>query len=370
MPRRGRFRPSCAHVQLEARLRLPGSRGGGSGRERQRGLLLIANYLSRQLRTIIRHAVRGSGCAAFRDIARRIRTNFSLGCTCTRTCVYMRVCCVCCAARGERRGEGRERNRCTRQRDADRRCSFSFFLASPSSFAFRSASPILPLPPFPLHSPSAQSVPPRRLFISPSPPVSPLPFSSRLSRDRALASRDHSLRGCAAARYHGSICSRPLSRRRSVANVTVDRESSIIERSVGVTERLRGEGKEGFDNIYIYIFVETKNRSIISFASLSFIVISAMTSRCFPRKICGFIVYYVIQLMLSVSRFLSRTERRFSTRVSIIFVILHDDDSLERVTYIAKHRSFFLSFAKFFLLRDNFASTFFAADPRFIDPLD
>lgn len=153
--------------------------------------------------------------------------------------VHVHACICVCAARGERRGEGRERNRCTRQRDADRRCSFSFFLASPSSFAFRSASPILPLPPFPLHSPSAQSVPPRRLFISPSPPVSPLPFSSRLSRDRALASRDHSLRGCAAARYHGSICSRPLSRRRSarsVANVTVDRESSIIERSVGVTD--------------------------------------------------------------------------------------------------------------------------------------
>lgn len=53
-----------------------------------------------------------------------------------------------------------------------------------------------------------------------------------------------------------------------------------------MTERLRGGGKEGgFDNSYIYIyievafdcFVETKDRSIISFASSSFIVISAMT---------------------------------------------------------------------------------------------
>lgn len=217
----------------------------GGGRERQRGLLLIANYLSRQLRTIIRHAVRGSGCAAFRDIARRIRTNFSLGCTCTRTCVYMRVCCVCCAARGERRGEGRERNRCTRQRDADRRCSFSFFLASPSSFAFRSASPILPLPPFPLHSPSAQSVPPRRLFISPSPPRLPAPFLfSSIQRSRAR------ITGSFAAR----LCSGPLSRLDLLAafiSTTLGSERNCrsrifdhreIRRSDGTTKR-RGEGR-------------------------------------------------------------------------------------------------------------------------------
>ena len=42
--------------------------------------------------------------------------------------------CVC--AGGERREEGGERNRCTRQRDADRRGSFSFFspLPLPSPF--------------------------------------------------------------------------------------------------------------------------------------------------------------------------------------------------------------------------------------------
>lgn len=290
-----------------------------------------------------------------------------------RVHVHACICvCVACAALPVESAEGRG-ERETGVPDSvtptvDALSPFFSPLPLPSPFVRLPRSfPSLPFPSIP--HPRKACLLAVSLSLLP-PPVSPLPFSSRLSRDRALASRDHSLRGCAAARYHGSICSRPLSRRRSVANVTVDRESSIIERSVGVTERLRGEGKEGFDNIYIYIFVETKNRSIISFASLSFIVISAMTSRCFPRKICGFIVYYVIQLMLSVSRFLSRTERRFSTRVSIIFVILHDDDSLERVTYIAKHRSFFLSFAKFFLLRDNFASTFFAADPRFIDPLD
>lgn len=78
----------------------------GGGRERQRGLLLIANYLSRQLRTIIRHAVRGSGCAAFRDIARRIRTNFSLGCV--RVHVHACICvCVACAALPVESAEGR-----------------------------------------------------------------------------------------------------------------------------------------------------------------------------------------------------------------------------------------------------------------------
>lgn len=152
------------------------------------------------------------------------------------------------------------------------------------SFGFPDPSPSLSSP-F-----SAQSVPPRRLFISPSvsllPPLPPLPLC--LSRDRALASRDHSLRGCAAA----AITARSArglyleTRRRLVAKVTVHRECSIIERSVGMTERLRGGGKEGgFDNSYIYIyievafdcFVETKDRSIISFASSSFIVISAMT---------------------------------------------------------------------------------------------
>lgn len=51
---------------------------------------MIANYLSRQLRTIIRHAVRGSGCAAFRDIA-RVRTKFSLG-VYVHTRVYARAC--------------------------------------------------------------------------------------------------------------------------------------------------------------------------------------------------------------------------------------------------------------------------------------
>lgn len=217
---------------------------------------MIANYLSRQLRTIIRHAVRGSACAAFRDIA-RVRTKFSLG-VYVHTRVYARACVLRCPWRALP-AEGGERNRCTRQRDADRRCSFSFFLASPSSSAFRSASPI-PLPPFPLHSPRKACLLAVSLSLLPShsSPLSHPPLPLCLSRDRALASRDHSLRGCAAA----AITARSArglyleTRRRLVAKVTVHRECSIIERSVGMTERLRGGGKEGgFDNSYTCIYI-------------------------------------------------------------------------------------------------------------------
>lgn len=160
---------------------------------------MIANYLSRQLRTIIRHAVRGSGCAAFRDIA-RVRKKFSLG-VYVHTRVYARACVLRCPWRALP-AEGGERNRCTRQRDADRRCSFSFFLASPSSSAFRSASPI-PLPPFPLHSPRKACLLAVSLSLLPS-HSSPLSLPS-LSVYPEIARSHHGIIRC-------EVVQRPLSR--------------------------------------------------------------------------------------------------------------------------------------------------------------
>lgn len=77
----------CTRATVEARLRLPWVQEAGEARGGWGGLLLIANYLSRQLRTIIRHAVRGA-CAAFRDIARvRSELSLSLADVCAHACV-------------------------------------------------------------------------------------------------------------------------------------------------------------------------------------------------------------------------------------------------------------------------------------------
>lgn len=236
----------CTRATVEARLRLPWVQEAGEARGGRGGLLLIANYLSRQLRTIIRHAVRGA-CAAFRDIA-RVRSELSL--SLSPMCARMRACVRVCCARGERcPRRGGERNRCTRQRDADRRCSFSFFLASPSSFAFRSASPSLP-PPFPLHSPRKACLP-----VSLSHPPSSF-LSVSVQRSRARITGSFAARLCS-GRYHGSICSRALSRTRRtlgtnlVARVAVHRECSIIARSVGTTKR-GGRRMVSIIRIYIY----------------------------------------------------------------------------------------------------------------------
>lgn len=179
----------CTRATVEARLRLPWVQEAGEARGGRGGLLLIANYLSRQLRTIIRHAVRGA-CAAFRDIARvRSELSLSLSRRCVRACV--RACVSAAPVESAARGGG---ERETGVPDS----------VTPTVDALSPFFSPLPLPsPF-VRLPRAFPLPFLSILLAKraSPSLSltlHLPFSLSLSRDRALASRDHSLRGCAAA---------------------------------------------------------------------------------------------------------------------------------------------------------------------------
>lgn len=176
----------------------------GGGSERQRGLLLIANYLSRQLRTIIRHAVRGGARAAFRDIA-RARTKFSLA--------GVRASCVSAlpVESAARRGGERETgvpDSVTPTVDA----LSPFFSPLPLPPPFVRLPRSFPLPFLSVLRAKRASSPSLYLSFRLALPLSlPLPFSLSIQRSRARITGSFAARLCS-GRYHCSICSRALSR--------------------------------------------------------------------------------------------------------------------------------------------------------------
>jgi len=108
---------------------------------KKRGLLLIANYPARQLHTIIWHA-RTSACP--------FTLRFAILGAYAYICMYMSV-----YTDGVSRVVEGRRNRCTRQRDADRRAiplffSRPLFCSSSSSFTSSLARPITVFPSEPL----------------------------------------------------------------------------------------------------------------------------------------------------------------------------------------------------------------------------
>lgn len=198
---------------------------------------MIANYLSRQLRTIIRHAVRGSGCAAFRDIA-RVRTKFSLG-VYVHTRVYARACVLRCPQRGER--ETGVPDSVTPTVDA----LSPFFSPLPLPPPFVRLPRSLSLPFLSILRAKRASSPSLYLSFRLTPPLSP-PSSLSIQRSRARITGSFAARLCS-GRYHGSICSRALSRNATTLGSEGNCPSRMfdhreIRRNDGTTKR-RGEGR-------------------------------------------------------------------------------------------------------------------------------
>ena len=140
--------------------------------------------------------------------------------------------CVC--AGGERREEGGERNRCTRQRDADRRGSFSFFSPLPLP------SPFVRLPRY------VCTVLSLSLSLSASLVCFFLYMYSFLSVQEPRAG-SYAASLCT-SRYHRSICA-ALSRTATLVPPVaraVDRECSIIRRFAARLWSSRSRVEPGF----------------------------------------------------------------------------------------------------------------------------
>lgn len=165
---------------------------------------------------------------------------------------------ACCAARGERCPQRGERE--TGVPDS----------VTPTVDALSPFFSPLPLPPPFVRLPRSLSLPFLSILrakraSSPSlylsfrltPPPSPSPPSLSIQRSRARITGSFAARLCS-GRYHGSICSRALSRNATTLGSEGNCPSRMfdhreIRRNDGTTKRRGKEG--GFDNSYIYIYI-------------------------------------------------------------------------------------------------------------------